>query len=417
MAKRDHIAMAALGKKLLLLTSILFCLGLFAFSLKQDVAQRVVFDGYVDEDQQETLRAPVGGLVQTVAVSEGQAVQAGEILFSLEAEGLKQQQEKLQETTVRKSLAVERLQALLDSRPPVFSETDTRSAHFLLAAKSLYSKQKAAYNEAGKDNLSHAEALEKDLTFLDNEIREFRQEIAAIKQEEAVLKELGGDDPDALKSLNEAKSERWKRERQLSGFLQKRQTATAALQKIAAQQEKERANVREGWQKELVRVQESLALSQKEKREVETALFERHVRAQKNTVVREIFIRSGMRVDEGGAVLSAVSVAHGKHVAFKIPHTDNSRPAPHMPVVIFPVGREDIPMSGAIQSVSDSLYADAQTEPYRLGIARFDLETDETDKSVILLPGTPCRILVTLDKKPLWALLFDYWRGEFNRET
>lgn len=123
-----------------------------------------------------------GGLVETVAVRDGDAVRKGDLLFRMDPTLAQSELEQKRIHEAALQLEAERLSALLTGRAPDFGETGARYPVLADKQRTLYQAQKISHEREAAVLDSRIRQREEELVRQRNDVRSLEKEVAPLTE-------------------------------------------------------------------------------------------------------------------------------------------------------------------------------------------------------------------------------------------
>lgn len=390
--------------------------GTAAFLALVPVAAAVVAPGVVAaEGDRKKLQHPDGGIIREIAVREGQAVTAGQVLFRLEPLRAEVDLAILDGQVAAAAALEARLAAERDGADaPTFP---TAPAGAEDAAGRAEAGQRAQFAERRASLAGQAAVLEARVRQAEQQAAGHRQERAAAEAQLSVIdKELA--DTRGLLEKGLALRTRvlaLERERaRLAGLSGQALAATARAEAAADEARRSLDQLRQGFAErvadELAAARERLAELRERARVARDALARVEVRAPADGVVQALAVSTLGEVVQPGAVLLEVAPAGvGLVVSARVRPQDADGLAPGMAASLrFPAlpARTTPVADGVLDSVSrDRLVDPATGEPYFLVRARVADGALPPALASGLVAGMPAEVVIPTEERTLASYL------------
>lgn len=141
----------------------------------------------VPEGERQIIQSDIGGKLKTISVSEGEMVEAGQVLVEFDATFQTTALEELKAQQATLNLTIERLSSLIDERDPNFSAYEQQYPELVAEQRAQRSAQVALYYQKRIVLEKEAEQIAEQLRSTDNAIPAFERQLTASKQELAIL--------------------------------------------------------------------------------------------------------------------------------------------------------------------------------------------------------------------------------------
>ncbi|MBY6196825.1 HlyD family type I secretion periplasmic adaptor subunit [Vibrio hangzhouensis] len=141
----------------------------------------------VPEGERQIIQSDIGGKLKAISVSQGEMVEAGQVLVEFDATFQTTALEELKAQQATLNLTIERLSSLIDERDPDFSAYEQQYPELVAEQRAQRSAQVALYYQKRIVLEKEAEQIAEQLRSTDNAIPAFERQLTASRQELAIL--------------------------------------------------------------------------------------------------------------------------------------------------------------------------------------------------------------------------------------
>ncbi|MCR9125639.1 MAG: HlyD family type I secretion periplasmic adaptor subunit [Rhodobacteraceae bacterium] len=318
----------------------------------------------IPSSQLQVIQSLEGGLVSDIAVAEGDAVEAGQVLMQIDATGFAAQQGELQRQAAALLAERARLEAEVESRPLRFDPAFAAANPLASAAETeVYLSRRRQFEaemEVLRDRLSQRES---ELAELNAQQEKRRQVIAPLSEERALIADLFAQDAVPRIELLRIES----RLAELRGDLAVGTASRARLEAAIRQARSEIAQARSAYvltaRERLARLQVELAVVQETLKAADDRVLRTQLRSPvRGTVNRVMVTTKGAVVQPGAPVAEIVPLDDGLLIEANLLPSDVAFIKPGDKVAV-KITAYDYLVYGALDGEVARLGADTITDP------------------------------------------------------
>lgn len=394
-----------------MLTICIVILLFLGWSMVTNVDEVAVTSGEViPSGQVQALQHLEGGIVRQILLEEGQVVEQGQVLITLDETAAVTELQKLEARRAGLEIRSERLRALGTGGVPDWSKVGSRYPNMLNDQQRIYEGSLEAFFSRQETIRKQIEQRRADLELLDEREQTLIRTAEIFAEELEVREKLYKEGLtskisylDAKRSMNTARGE-------LADLISERERATQAIKESQSRLDEIETDFREQSLAEL-------SESANELIQVEEALIQARDRVRRLKIVAPVRgIVKGLNIHTVGGVippgeiiteivpLDKELVIEGKIKPRDVGHVRIGQPVT-VKVTTYDFARFG-GISGELKDVSASTFLDEQGEPYYKGIVELDRNYVGKDPSQNrVMPGMTVQADIKTGKKTLFEYL------------
>ena len=385
----------------------------------------VIARGTINADEhRKSVSHLEGGIIKTIAVHEGQQVEKGQTLLTIDTTQARAQSETIKGKLAPALLIRDRLMAEQSNQSQItWSDIDEYDLPERLLRR-LQSQQESLFSSRQRKHINTLSIYRQSLkqmmqqrASLDTQLDMHNQQIALFEEEIAGLETLFMKGLISKVRLRELQRETLEKQSARSTVLSQQ----SRLRERASETMLKMKITRRAWQSvvvtELQQVEEEIALLTQQRITAEHALSRTNVVAPNGGIVIDLRVHTiGGTIQRGAVLLDIVPTASPLVIHAKVKPEDIDEISPGQTTQVRFSSfsqRTTVPTDALVRSVSADLLSDATTgEKYYL--AQIDLGT-EREAALHLVAGMPVEVMILTQKRSLYDYLTQPLADSFNR--
>ena len=360
----------------------------------------------VVETDRKTVQHLEGGIVREILVKEGDLVQAGDLLFRLDATQDESAMIALQDRLADLAARRARLHADLAGSEaiawPVSVESrakEPRIAAVLAAQEQLFTSRRAARESDLAFFAKRSAALRARIDALRQQSAALRKELALTAEEDAVLTELDAKRLATLSQVLEVRRNLARVRSRLAAQSGEISSLEAQIEEVAAQRARGEARFRQETAVDLSGVQAEIAQLEERRTALRDRLARREVRAPQTGRVFNLAVHTRGGVVASGAPLMEIVPLHDDLVLrARVPASEVERVAPgsRATVRLVAFNHNTTPeLTGTVETISADAKVDADSgDSFYAASVRLGAQELARLGGKALTPGMPAQVLI-----------------------
>ncbi|WP_170354729.1 HlyD family type I secretion periplasmic adaptor subunit [Ruegeria lacuscaerulensis] len=403
------------------LVMLVVCFGGFGvWSFSAPLAAAVIAQGsFVATGRNKIVQHLEGGIIENIKVIEGQSVQAGEVLMTLDQTSAEANERELFIRKIRLQAMSERLEAEHNEMDQLEFSAELLSATDDVEVMTILDGQKISFEVSRKTLLNDIALLERNMEALRIRSSGFEAQLDSMKrraeilQEEFETKKALFDKGLVRKGdLNTIRRVQAEAEGQQARLAAETAEINQMLLKYDEQITRTRSAYREAALDELGVIAADLESVREKARQARSVLDRAVVRAPvTGTVVRLHYHTPGGVIETGEPIAEILPADAPLIIEAQIPRTeiDSVGKGQNATVRLVALNQRTTPvLSGEVFYVSaDALVEDSSGTPQEVYLARISLAPDEIDRvrGFIPTPGMPAEIMIQTEERTFAAYI------------
>ncbi|GAA6158591.1 HlyD family type I secretion periplasmic adaptor subunit [Ruegeria sp. HU-ET01832] len=403
------------------LVMLVVCFGGFGvWSFSAPLAAAVIAQGsFVATGRNKIVQHLEGGIIENIKVIEGQSVQAGEVLMTLDQTSAEANERELFIRKIRLQAMSERLEAEHNEMDQLEFSAELLSATDDVEVMTILDGQKISFEVSRKTLLNDIALLERNMEALRIRSSGFEAQLDSMKRRAEILQE----EFETKKSLfdkglvrkgdlNTIRRVQAEAEGQQARLAAETAEINQMLLKYDEQITRTRSAYREAALDELGVIAADLESVREKARQARSVLDRAVVRAPvTGTVVRLHYHTPGGVIETGEPIAEILPADAPLIIEAQIPRTeiDSVGKGQNATVRLVALNQRTTPvLSGEVFYVSaDALVEDSSGTPQEVYLARISLAPDEIDRvrGFIPTPGMPAEIMIQTEERTFAAYI------------
>ncbi|WP_170438578.1 HlyD family type I secretion periplasmic adaptor subunit [Ruegeria arenilitoris] len=397
------------------------CFGGFGlWSFQAPLAAAVIAQGsFVATGRNKIVQHLEGGIIEQILVTEGQTVQEGQVLMTLDQTSAEANERELFIRKIRLQAMVERLLAeyaekdTLEFSPALIEASDD------VEVMTILDNQRLSFEVSRKTLLNDIALLERNIEALKIRASGFEAQLESMERRKAILQEEY-ETKNALfekglvrkGELNTIRRVQAEADGQLARLAAEASETSQMLLKYEEQITRTRSAYREAALDELGVIEADLESVREKSRQASSVLARAVVRAPVDgTVVRLHYYTPGGVIETGKPIAEILPADAPLIIEAQIPRTDIDSVVTGQTATVRLVAlnqRTTPVLTGEVFYVSaDAVLEEASGIPQEVYLARVSLEPDEMDRvrGFIPTPGMPAEIMIQTEERTFAAYI------------
>ncbi|WP_420586569.1 HlyD family type I secretion periplasmic adaptor subunit [Ruegeria sp.] len=400
---------------------LVICFGGFGvWAFRAPLAAAVIAQGsFVATGRNKIVQHLEGGIIQDIKVIEGQTVQAGEVLMTLDQTSAEANERELFIRKIRLQAMSERLHAEYDEQQELEFSPELVTASEDTEVMTILDGQKISFELSRKTLVNDIALLERNIEALKIRSSGFEAQLDSMVRRAEILKEEYETKETLFKKglvrkgeLNTIRRVQAEAEGQHARLTAEAAEISQMLLKYDEQITRTRAAYREAALDELGVIEADLESVREKARQARSVLDRAVVRAPvTGTVVRLHYHTPGGVIETGEPIAEILPADAPLIIEAQIPRTeiDSVVTGQDATVRLVALNQRTTPvLNGQVFYLSaDSLVEDSNGAPQEVYLARISLEPEEIDRvrGFIPTPGMPAEIMIQTEERTFAAYI------------
>ncbi len=400
---------------------LVVCFGGFGlWSFRAPLAAAVIAQGsFVATGRNKIVQHLEGGIIEDILVSEGEAVQAGQILMTLDQTSAEANERELFIRKIRLQAMTERLLAEHSEQEKLVFSQGLIEASDDVEVMTILDSQKLSFDVSRKTLLNDIALLARNMEALRIRASGFEAQLSSLERRSDILQEEYETKNSLFEKglvrkgeLNTIRRVQAEAEGQLARLTAETAEVNQMLLKYEEQITRTRSAYREAALDELGVIEADLESVREKARQARSVLDRAVVRAPvTGTVVRLHHHTPGGVIETGEAIAEILPADAPLIIEAQIPRTeiDSVVTGQSATVRLVALNQRTTPvLSGEVFYVSaDSLLEDSAGVPQEVYLARVSLTPDEIDRvrGFVPTPGMPAEIMIQTEERTFAAYI------------
>lgn len=400
---------------------LVVCFGGFGlWSFRAPLAAAVIAQGsFVATGRNKIVQHLEGGIIEDILVSEGEAVQAGQVLMTLDQTSAEANERELFIRKIRLQAMTERLLAEHSEQEKLVFSQGLIEASDDVEVMTILDSQKLSFDVSRKTLLNDIALLARNMEALRIRASGFEAQLSSLERRSDILQEEYETKNSLFEKglvrkgeLNTIRRVQAEAEGQLARLTAETAEVNQMLLKYEEQITRTRSAYREAALDELGVIEADLESVREKARQARSVLDRAVVRAPvTGTVVRLHHHTPGGVIETGEAIAEILPADAPLIIEAQIPRTeiDSVVTGQSATVRLVALNQRTTPvLSGEVFYVSaDSLLEDSAGVPQEVYLARVSLTPDEIDRvrGFVPTPGMPAEIMIQTEERTFAAYI------------
>ncbi|MTI02209.1 HlyD family type I secretion periplasmic adaptor subunit [Roseibium sp. RKSG952] len=400
---------------------LIVCFGGFGvWSFRAPLAAAVIAQGsFVATGRNKIVQHLEGGIIEDILVTEGEAVQAGQILMTLDQTSAEANERELFIRKIRLQAMVERLLAEYGEQEKLTFSNDLVEASDDVEVMTILDSQRLSFEVSRKTLLNDIALLERNMEALKIRASGFEAQLSSMQRRQDILQE----EYDTKNSLFEKGLVRKgdlntirRVQAEADGQLARLKAETAEVNQMLLKYEEQISRTRSAYREaaldELGVIEADLESVREKARQARSVLDRAVVRAPvTGTVVRLHYHTPGGVIETGEQIAEILPADAPLIIEAQIPRTeiDSVVTGQNATVRLVALNQRTTPvLSGEVFYVSaDALLEEAAGVPQEVYLARISLTPDEMERvrGFVPTPGMPAEIMIQTEERTFAAYI------------
>ncbi|WP_170335360.1 HlyD family type I secretion periplasmic adaptor subunit [Ruegeria arenilitoris] len=400
---------------------LIVCFGGFGvWSFRAPLAAAVIAQGsFVATGRNKIVQHLEGGIIEDILVTEGEAVQAGQVLMTLDQTSAEANERELFIRKIRLQAMVERLLAEYGEQEKLTFSNDLVEASDDVEVMTILDSQRLSFEVSRKTLLNDIALLERNMEALKIRASGFEAQLSSMQRRQDILQE----EYDTKNSLFEKGLVRKgdlntirRVQAEADGQLARLKAETAEVNQMLLKYEEQISRTRSAYREaaldELGVIEADLESVREKARQARSVLDRAVVRAPvTGTVVRLHYHTPGGVIETGEQIAEILPADAPLIIEAQIPRTeiDSVVTGQNATVRLVALNQRTTPvLSGEVFYVSaDALLEEAAGVPQEVYLARISLTPDEMERvrGFVPTPGMPAEIMIQTEERTFAAYI------------
>ena len=400
---------------------LIVCFGGFGvWSFRAPLAAAVIAQGsFVATGRNKIVQHLEGGIIEDILVTEGEAVQAGQVLMTLDQTSAEANERELFIRKIRLQAMVERLLAEYGEQEKLTFSNDLVEASDDVEVMTILDSQRLSFEVSRKTLLNDIALLERNMEALKIRANGFEAQLSSMQRRQDILQE----EYDTKNSLFEKGLVRKgdlntirRVQAEADGQLARLKAETAEVNQMLLKYEEQISRTRSAYREaaldELGVIEADLESVREKARQARSVLDRAVVRAPvTGTVVRLHYHTPGGVIETGEQIAEILPADAPLIIEAQIPRTeiDSVVTGQNATVRLVALNQRTTPvLSGEVFYVSaDALLEEAAGVPQEVYLARISLTPDEMERvrGFVPTPGMPAEIMIQTEERTFAAYI------------
>ncbi len=403
------------------LVLLVVCFGGFGlWSFRAPLAAAVIAQGsFVATGRNKIVQHLEGGIIEEILVSEGESVQAGQVLMTLDQTSAEANERELFIRKIRLQAMTERLLAEHSEQEKLAFSSGLIEASDDVEVMTILDSQKLSFDVSRKTLMNDIALLERNMEALRIRAAGFEAQLTSMERRSDILQEEYETKNSLFEKglvrkgeLNTIRRVQAEAEGQLARLTAETAEVNQMLLKYEEQISRTRSAYREAALDELGVIEADLESVREKARQARSVLDRAVVRAPvTGTVVRLHHHTPGGVIETGEAIAEILPADAPLIIEAQIPRTeiDSVVTGQSATVRLVALNQRTTPvLSGEVFYVSaDSLVEDSAGIPQEVYLARVSLTPDEMERvrGFVPTPGMPAEIMIQTEERTFAAYI------------